>query len=168
MTAPAVAQQKREDALAAFRKKNSVLHEVVKGTRRDTLPSRLSDLAYSHWASTADGVERFSTFTFYNDKNETERNAAMKGLKALGKLRRAVAAKNASKAVTVNDLKKELKAEKGRSKSFAKQYNEQAKLNKELIDRVRQLEQDLSRANKDLSQVRPLRSARPPQKGVQE
>lgn len=158
MTAPVVAQRRRDGALAAFRKKNKVLQEVVERKRMDTLPSRLTDEAYCHWTSAADGVAKFSTFTFYNSKNETERIAAEKGLKALETMRRATEAKKAFKALTVDDVKKQLKAEEGRSRSFANQYNEQMKLNEELVQRIRKLEQNLSRANKELAQVRPLRT----------
>jgi type II secretory pathway component PulJ len=167
VSTPAVAQKKRQKALAAFRRKNKVLEEVVDRERPDTLPSGLTDVAYCIWQSDADEVESFSTFTFYNPKNETERTAAEKGLKALAAMRRAAGAKKASKAVTVEDVKKQLKAEEMRSKSFASQYNGQLKLNEELVVRIRQLEQDLSRANKELAQVRPLRSLPSPRKTPQ-
>lgn len=164
MSTPAVAQKKREKALAAFRRKNKVLKEVVDRERPDTLPSRLTDVAYCSWKSDSDEVKSFSRFTFYNAKNETERTAAEKDFKALEAMRRAAGAKKASKAVTVEDVKEQLQAEEKRSKAFATQYNGQVKLNEELVLRIRRLEQDLSRANKELAQVRPLRPLQSPRK----
>lgn len=161
MTTPAVAQKRRDAALAAFRRKNDVLQEVVKRKRQDTLPKRLSDEAYCHWESADEKVQRFSTYTFYSSKNETERKAAEKGLKALEAMRRAAKAKKVSKAITVEDVRKQLRAEEVRSNSFANQYNEQVKLNEALAKHIQRLEQDLSRANKDLAQVKPLRAVSP-------
>lgn len=155
--------------MMAFKTKNAVLKKVATGRLPDDLPRRLSPLWFCGWQAPAHDVKRISTFIFYSKKDkdyEKERGAALAGIAALDRRRKAKLAKQASKNPTVGDLKQQLKEERARAKSFANQYSAQARLVSKLTERVEELEQRLARANRDLSQVRPLRSVKASGRGA--
>jgi len=152
---PAIALQRREEAVAKFTHKIEALEALLSEGKLDGFPGGSSISAFARWADKELGVSPISRSVIYASSDEylLLRNRMDHLLERVAQLR----AKGTKREIAESSLRQRLNDAEARATAYVNQYST---VMAELVDarkKIKQLEQKIARDTADRLKVFPLR-----------